>query len=486
MNAAIATKRDEIQRLQVAGKAILDQYEGKGLPAEKKTELDRIRDEIKSRQTEVESAVAADEADRDLNNVDKWLNDPVHRVPHGINGDDDDQKALRSAGWEVKMGVWHKQTSSGMSVPMFGVEVLDKSVPLPSDPSLAEFVRTTRAAMDPVYSKAYANYIRAVATSPADMVWQKLSPAEQKALSEGIDTAGGFLVPPDTQAEILARTAQTAVMMGASRVVPTSRDMLRWPRVAASSSNGSIFSSGFQGSWVGEVPAATVTDPSFEMLEIPIKKVRVLGQMSNDWIADAASNVLAFLAMDGGNNMALVMDNGLIAGIGAANQPNGLLNAGIATKDLEGSTSNLIINTTSSAGSAPKIIAMAYALPAQYSGNARWLMSRDIEGKIAALVDGNGRPIWPAMTGAGLANAMPATLMNKPIMNSDFVPSDGTDANKVAVLGDFQNFIVGLRAQITSTVLRERYADTDQTGLVMFARLGCGVANLDAFRVGIV
>lgn len=488
--ASIATKREDVQRRISQAKSILEQYQG-ALPAEKAVQVKALNDEIVKLQGEIDDEVKFEEAKKSINDADKWLNDPVHTVPHGINGDTDDQKALRQAGWELKDNFWHKQTSIGISVPMFGREVLDNSVPLPNDPHERFFVQSTRMAMEPGYAKAYANYIRAVATSPdPGMVMASLSFDDQKvmakALSEGIDTAGGFLVPPDTQAELLARTAQMSVMMGASRVVGTSRDLLRWPRLKAHSTSGSIYSSAFVGSWVGETPSESITDPSFEMMEIAIRKARVMGKFSNDFIADAAVNVLAVMAQDGGGNMALVIDNGLIAGSGAALEPLGLLNSGLTTKDVEGSTSDTISNTVSNAGSAPKIIALSYALPAQYSSNARWLMSRDIEGKVAALVDGNGRAIWPVLTGAGLQGAMPATLMNKPIMNSDFVPSDGTNANKVMVYGDFQNFIVGQRAQITSTVLRERYAETDQTALILWARVGCGVANLDAFRVGIV
>jgi HK97 family phage major capsid protein len=113
-------------------------------------------------------------------------------------------------------------------------------------------------------------------------------------------------------------------------------------------------------------------------------------------------------------------------------------------------------------------------------------MSRTIEGKVAALVDGNGRPFWPANAGGGFDLPRHA-IEGLSVYNSSFMPGDGTDANKVMWIGNLsQAYIIAQRAQITSTVLRERFADTDQTGLILFERVGGAVWNVDAGRVGIV
>ncbi len=112
-------------------------------------------------------------------------------------------------------------------------------------------------------------------------------------------------------------------------------------------------------------------------------------------------------------------------------------------------------------------------------------MCRSIEGKVAALVDANGRPFWAPNAGSGYA-AVPRQIQGMPIENSDWMPDDGTDANKVLLLGDFSNYIIAQRAQITSVVLRERFADTDQTGIILWERVGGNCFNTDALRVGIV
>jgi HK97 family phage major capsid protein len=54
------------------------------------------------------------------------------------------------------------------------------------------------------------------------------------------------------------------------------------------------------------------------------------------------------------------------------------------------------------------------------------------------------------------------------------------------VLADLSNYIIAQRTQVTSVVLRERFADSDQVGIILFERLGGNIFNTDAVRVGVV
>ena len=491
MTAETKTKRTEYERYGVRAKALLEEFPN-GLPAAKATEFDDIVTKMGEIEADIKSTEAAEERKQALEHADRFLNDPQRKIPHGINGDSDDRKKLRDAGWEMKTGIWYAPTSivrNGQMVmqEMYPDEVLFGDVPTDDDKA-ARYFKQTRATMSDEYKSAYCKHLSlSVKYRSESMALTMMTPAEQKALSEGSDTAGGFLVPPDVQADMLSRVAQTGVIRNYATVRTTSRDRMEFPAVApnTTAATASIYSSGFVGGWVGETPAFSDTDPTFQMFPINIRKIRVATKLSNDFVADAAQNVLSFLSTDGSKNMALVEDNGFLTGDGGPLQPMGLLNAGITTFDVEGTTTNTVTNTTSSGGSFPKIVAGTYQLPAQYVANARWLMRRTIEGKTAALIDANGRPQWAANAGSGFG--LPERMLQGfPVSNSDWMPDDGTDANKVYLLGDFSNYIIAQRAQITSVVLRERFADTDQVGIILFERVGGGVWNLDAFRVGIV
>ncbi len=490
MSTEIATKREEIQRLQARANAILEQYKD-GLPGDKVIELKTLKAERDKRVEEVKSFEEMEAARADVNNIDKWLNEPVRQHPHGMNGDDSDKKRLQDAGWEFKGGIAYGPSSlvvngDRVMTPMFGEEVVIGDIPNDVDQGTKDFINRTRATFKPEYKAAFVKHMRVGARTRSDsQAWAALTGDEQKALSEGSDTAGGFLVPPDAQSEMLARVAQQAVIRRLARVQATSSDMLKWPAVAPHSTSSSIYSSGFVGGWVGETPAFSETDPSFQTFNIPVKKLRVATKLSNDLIQDSQTNILAFLSQNGAENMALVEDNGFINGDGGPLQPMGLLNKAFTTVDVEGATSNTLDNSTSNTGSAPKLIDLAYAVPAQYVGRASWLMRRSIEGKVRKLVNGQGAFHWPLPAGGGFGPT-PQELMGYPVYNSDYMPTDGTDANQVILFGDFSQYIIAQRAQITSRVLNERFADTDQVGIVLFERVGGDIWNTDAIRAGIV
>lgn len=486
---------EELSGIQTKAKAILDDHKD-GLTAEKRQELDGLLTQARELKTNIETEKGDLERKADLEQVTQFLQKPEYKIPHGAVTESDPQdgrKALLASGWEIKNGIILAPTSLGHSVEMFGEDVLYGTIPS-DDADASAYFKQMRAAFKPGYREAYTNYIRtAVKVRSESMAFGMLSPDERKALSEGSDTSGGFLVPPDVQAEMLVRLPQNAVMRRHVRVQTTSRDLLKWPMVqpaaatagGVAAGGGSIYSSGFVGGWVGETPAFSDTDPAFGTFDIPIKKLRVATKLSNDFVSDSAVNILAWLSTNGAENMALVEDFGFINGDGGPLQPLGILNAGIATVDVEGSTANTVSGTTANAGSAPKLISLAYALPAQYASRGTWLMKRSIEGKIRILGDAQGRYFWPAASGSAFA-AAPRDLLGYQLENSDFMPDDGTDANKVVIFGDFTGYVIGQRAQITTVVLRERFADTDQVGIILFERVGGAVWNTDAMRIGVV
>ncbi len=485
---SLATKRAELETVKARAAAIIDQYAAGGMPQDKRNELTSLKQSGFELAAEIKDERALEESKRDLNSLDEFLNAPQYKVSHGVGeSEDDGHKALRQAGWEVKSGIVYAPTSTGKMYAMYPDEVLFGDIPV-KDKDAAEFFKTTRAAFQPEYRKAFNAWLQYLASSGGSeaMAYTKLSASEQKALSEGTDSAGGFLVPPDVQAELLVRKAQKAVVRRAgARVQSTSRDTLRYPLVQANSTSGSIYSSGFVGSVAGETPAFADTDAAFGALDIPMKKIRVATKLSNDFIADAVVNVLSFLSMNGAENMALVEDNEFLTGDGSALHPLGILNGGSTQVDITVSpvTTHVMSNDTTHPGPPGALITLVYTLPPQYADGAVFLMKRATEGKIRGYVDGAGRYLWPAMTAGGFSQVT-RELMGYPIFGSDFMPADAVaDANAV-LFGDMSSYVIGERAQITTTVLRERFADADQTGIILWERVGGAVWNTDGLRLG--
>jgi len=308
----------------------------------------------------------------------------------------------------------------------------------------------------------------------------------QYALEAVQDKSGGYTIPIDLQHDILQRRAAFSVILGlGAEVIGATSDIAKWVRILEHPTDGSIYTSSFVGDWVSETPGASdgEADAQFGTLEIRIRKARALTKPSRDLVSDYPGDFLEKLTVDAAKNLALIVDKGLLAGTGIANQPFGILSdADIATVSLEGTTVNTISNTTGDLGSAGKLIDIVSELPSQYLDGAAWVMHRKTAAKIRKLVDAQNRYLWAA----GL-ESNPPTLLGYPVFLSDFMPQDGTDGNKVAIFGNFSaGYVVAERMPLSAQVLVEKYSDTEQFGLIVRTRVGGGICNTDAFRFGTV
>lgn len=487
---------DELEQNIARREALRNEHKGKTLPEAARAEFEQLtsRSESLIDLIEVEKQRKNDAM---LEKQRAYLDEPVHHIPVAFNSDPSERKVLHNLGWQLKGDMWHVPLASGKSFPLYPDEVLFG--PLPDDFAAAQYVQQARAICQPEYRAAWLKWFRNAGKGQA-MALSMLSGPEMKALSEGSDTAGGFTVPPDVQAEIGGRRAQDSVMRRLATVRSTVRDMWAQPMIAPNSTAGNrnIFSDDFVAAWVGETPSQASMDVVFDMFEISIKKLRAYTLISNDLISDSVGNLLSELAQRGGRSIALQEDNAFISGGGSALEPQGILRHALAlvlttangmAVDVEGSVANTISNSTTVAGSAPLIKQLVYTLPSQYAAGASWIMRRSIQGKIAGLVDANGRPFWNSYLDSGFARPQ-MQIEGFPVENSEFVGNDGAVSSSPAtiplIFGDISAYTIVDRAQISVRVLTERFGDTDQTGLFLFVRVGGGLWNYDAIRTGTI
>lgn len=376
-------------------------------------------------------------------------------------------------------------STDGETVTYKGAPVFPASALTEESPEADLWRQQTRISLDDAYKGAFVGWLReAVKWGDGDAAMNMLpqlgksllGSAWVKGLANNPDNVGGFAVPLDMASAIIARRAEASVFARRARTIPTVRDQLRVPRFQAHASNGSVYSSSFVGGWVGETETHSDDDPAFGTVDIPIRKLRVTTKLSRD-LADDVPEMISALVADGGANMAVLRDAAFIAGDGMT-QPLGLLSGGASTVDIEGSTANTVSNTSAAAGSAPKLLDLAYGLPSQYSRNAVWLMKNATQKAVRKLVDGDNRRSFPR----DASN----TIEGFGVEVSDGMPADGSDGNKPIVFGDLSSYIVAERAMLSVIVLRERYADQTQVGLVIFDRVGGMLGNPDGVRIGVV
>jgi HK97 family phage major capsid protein len=492
---AVATLNEELDQARAKRELLRQRHPGSTMPEDARAEDDSLIRRMGAITTLIEEEKQK-ERDAAFDNTAKYMDDPVYTINRAVNADDEGMSALHRAGWELNGGYWEKMTSLGKPQVMYPEEVL--AGPLPNEPGAAHFVNQTRQIIQPEYRNAWLKWFKAA--PQGNLALSRLTPAEQNALSEGTDGAGGFIVPADIQAEIGGRRAQVSVMRALATVKTTMRDTWKQPMIKPSTASGgrNIYADDFIAAWVGETPTQTSIDVAFEMFEISIKKLRAYTLLSNDLISDSIGNLVSELASRGGRSIALKEDEAYISGGATALEPTGILRHPLALTltssdgmavDVEGSVANTISNSVSAAGSAPLIKALVYQLASQYTANASWLMRRVIQGDIAGLVDANGRPFWNSYLESGFARPQ-MQIEGFPVYNSEFVGNDGavstTPATIPLIFGDLSAYHIVERAQLSVRVLTERFGDTDQTGIFLFVRVGGGLWNYDAIRTGVI
>lgn len=354
----------------------------------------------------------------------------------------------------------------------------EASIMAPRDVAEAALSRNVRTLLAPEYEKAFSNFLKnALTASTEHAAFMRLDPDDRKALSEGVDGAGGFLVPSQMLGELFARVTQRSIFRRYATVRQTTRDRLMVPRLQAHATEGSVYSSAFTGGWVGETPAFADDDPAFGTVEVSIKKARASVKLSTD-LADDAEGLVSFLIEDGSRNLAVVEDLAFVSGTGA-NQPSGIIHdADVPTVDVEGTADTI------NAGSGAKLMDLVTELPDQYV-DARWLMRRATEGLIRQLVadTSNLTPLFPHEG----RNADGARLLaGYPVYHNSALEATGTDGNRVLIFGDLGAGYTVVSRSMVSVELRERFADEGRIGLMLVSRVGGTVSNPDALRIGVV
>src|SRR5262245_24552192 len=83
-----------------------------------------------------------------------------------------------------------------------------------------------RASLEPTYKSAFVRWLASAGQGGPMQAWDALDGGEKKALSEGTDAAGGFLVPGELAGQILTTVRERSIVRRSARVIPTVRDLL--------------------------------------------------------------------------------------------------------------------------------------------------------------------------------------------------------------------------------------------------------------------
>ena len=292
------------------------------------------------------------------------------------------------------------------------------------------------------------------------------APAEMRALTEA---SGGTVIPPSEFDNQLVAKLQT---MTSVRNLARKLSLGSFAReVAFENATGAAY-------WVGESTAPTEAAPTFSKITLTPKRLSALLRVSNELVADADAR--------GGNMSISSIVTEQMARVFAQTEETALL----AASNVSGAPASLLNDaalTTSATGSyttftAEKIIDWVYSLPRQYRQHPSCaiIVNDSTLGYLRKLgaVGGTTNYFWENGYTKGGSGAAPEPdrILGIPVYTSAAIsalPTSGTTATKIGIIGAWDFCYFGTTGNYELKVLRERFADSNETGYIANMRMDC-------------
>lgn len=321
--------------------------------------------------------------------------------------------------------------------------------------------RMVLATSSPEYLRAWCK----IASGRGHMV----TPDEQRALNRAMsltDSAGGYLVPfqLDPTVIITANGSRNDIRRVARSVVATG-DV--WNGV----SSGAV-------SWSWDAEGTEVSDDAttFGQPSIPVYKAAGFVPISLEALEDEA-NVTAEVARLLAFGKDTLEAAAFATGDGSG-KPTGIVTALAAASPSVSDTAT----GNATALDAADIYKVDSNLPARHRVNASWLANRSTFNAVRAIDTAGSGSMWERI-GAGL----PPQLLGQNVYESEDM-ADIQASAKVAVYGDFSNYVIADRIGMTVEFIPHLFGTSSgrpkgQRGWYAYYRVGADSVNDGAFRL---
>jgi HK97 family phage major capsid protein len=286
---------------------------------------------------------------------------------------------------------------------------------------------------------------------------------EERAMSEGINAKGGFLVPDEFETSIVDLREQYGNARRNCRIKPMAGSYTSEPKKF----------SGLTAYPMGEGASFTESDQDWGSIGLTARKWGVLTKISSELSEDTMISLADDLAMDIARAFARAEDESCIDGDGTSTYHKMV---GIRTLMIDGNHSGSYVDGSASSDDWSEIteahlLSVMAALPKYAEIGAKWHCSKVCRISVFdRLKSAKG-----GVTAAEVAGALKPSYMGYPIEEWPAMPSVDTGAalnNKIMFF--FGNMAmsskIGTRRGITIKTLLERYADTDEIGIIATER----------------
>ncbi len=291
-----------------------------------------------------------------------------------------------------------------------------------------------------------------------------------KVMGSAVGTAGGFLVAPEYNAEVIELLRAKAIIrqMGPT-VFQMNSDTLSFNRQTAAT----------VAYWVEEGDEKTESDITLGQETLVLKEVAGITRVNNTLLFDSSPAVDTLIKSDLVKQLSLAIDLAFIQGTGGG-QPLGIYN-------------DPIVPTTTLGGGNGAAIGFddlwdaMYAIEAANGTSNAWLIHPRTKNTLRKLKDGNGNYIY---TTGDLNKGEHDNLLGLPVFKTTQIPitltfGTGGANQSYMILGNWSEFVIGEKSGegFMLDVSKERYFEFDQTAIRLVRRTDCLVRQPDEFYI---
>ncbi|MBD3662928.1 phage major capsid protein [Sulfitobacter sp. TSTF-M16] len=377
---------------------------------------------------------------------DRGATSPAEEVRAAVTGFVTDFK-----GFQAEIETKLQQTEERMTM-------LDRKMTTP--------VRTPLGgAMDTVapHQKAFNAYLR----NGDDDALRGLE-LEGKSLSTAVNSDGGYLVDPQTSAQV----------QSVLKAAPSIRSIASVVTVEATSYDVLVDHTDVGAGWATETDATAETDtPQIDRITIALNELSALPKASQRLLDDSAFDIEGWLAGRIADKFARAEATAFINGDGV-DKPKGFLNHASVDNDVW-AWGNLgyVPSTQDGDVAAEAVIDLVYALAAQYRANATFVMNSKTVALVRKLKDGDGRFLWSD----GLHAGEPAQLLGYPVVVAEDMPDPASDSMSIA-FGDFNaGYTIAERPDLR--ILRDPFSAKPHVLFYATKRVGGDVSDFAAIKL---
>lgn len=284
--------------------------------------------------------------------------------------------------------------------------------------------------------------------------WCRDHGVEIRVQTEGVNTAGGFVVPDVMERAIIDLREKYGMFRANARVLPMSTDHSIVPRRTG----------GVTAYFIGEADAITASDKSWNQVELTAKKLGALTRISTDLSEDAIINIADDITDEMAYAFAVKEDQCGVDGTGASAY-GGMV--GMRVKMIDGSHAGSYVAGTSACTSyahidGTELNAMIGALPMYARMRAKWFCSPECKAQVfdrLALAAGGN-------TARDMAEGAIPKYAGYPIIEGAVMPTTVSNGIIAFWFGDLSmSTTFGDRRGITVKVSDQRYLEYDQIGI---------------------